>query len=113
MILLFAPTNDPANPFVLVGQVTNISDAVSIALSSDGSCLFIATPGGPGTAGSVRVFDTVAEPFELIGSPIAVGQLPLGFAVAPNGARVYVFNSDNLQANVSVLLGSSVTGGTT
>jgi DNA-binding beta-propeller fold protein YncE len=112
VILLFAPTDDPTNPFKQVGgPVTNISDAICIALSSDGSCLFVTTPGSYGS-GSAQVFDTTVEPFQRIGPFMPVGQWPLGIAVAPNGARAYVFSNGLPQAFVSVLLRSSVSGGT-
>ncbi len=47
---------------------------------------------------TVSVIDTATN--MVVGAPIAVGSLPIGVAVAPDGARVYVANSGSNTVSV-------------
>ena len=68
-----------------------------VALSGDGSLLYVTHNGGV-----VSVIDT--ETMTLLGEPIPVGEHPGDVAVSPNSTHIYVTNTDDSTVSVISLL---------
>lgn len=79
----------------VVGTIPISGSAAALALSADGTRLYVTSDSG----NSITVISTATN--HVVGSPIAVGTNPTGIAVSPDGARVYVLNQGS--ANVSII----------
>ena len=82
----------------------------SVAVSGDGTRVYVANSGGlfGGGAGTVSVIDTATN--TVIGDPIPVGGDPTGIAIAPNGKTVYVVNTgDGTVSKIAVATGKVTT----
>ena len=79
-------------PTIVNGPLPVGFDPTGLAISPDGSVLYVTARDG-----TVTVIDAVFVDY--LGDPIAVGAAPVGVAVSPDGTRIYVTNevNDNVQ----------------
>lgn len=102
-------TNLGNNTVSVINSATNMVTAtipvgtgpIGVAASPDGSKVYVANLGFPGT-GSVSVIDTATN---TITGTIPVGPAPYGVAVSPDGSKVYIANENSATTpgNVSVI----------
>jgi YVTN family beta-propeller protein len=79
-----------------VGTPIALPSAAFVAVSPDGRQVYV-TNSGSGS-GSVSVVD--AGSGVVVGSPILVGERPVGVAVSPDGRRLYVANNGDSTLSV-------------
>ncbi|MFI5511700.1 beta-propeller fold lactonase family protein [Mycobacterium sp. NPDC051804] len=73
----------------------------SVAVSPDGTRVYVANNVGGGT--SVTVINAENDANTVVGSPIPVSVGAFGIAVSPDGSRVYVTNDDSYTGAVTVI----------
>lgn len=78
-------------------------DPSGLALSPDGKSLYVTTSGN-----EVVVVSTTTN--LVVGTPIAVGSVPLGVAVSPDGSRLYVTNSQSDSLSIVDVASRAVIG---
>ncbi|QOZ72515.1 autotransporter domain-containing protein [Bradyrhizobium arachidis] len=78
--------------------------ATALALSADGSSLYVAFT----TGSSVSVISTATN--HVVGSPIAVVTDPHGIAVSPDGTRIYVANAGSNSVSIIDAASKAVIG---
>jgi YVTN family beta-propeller protein len=78
------------------GYPIQINDPFRVAVSPDGTKVYVVEDGAPGT---VSVIDTAKD---TVTATIPVGYIPLGVAVHLDGSRVYVTNEGNASYDCTV-----------
>jgi len=108
-------TNEGSSTVSVIDTATNTviatipvgSHPQGVAVTPDGSRVYVANEGGLEGVGTVSVISTATN--TVTGIPIPVGSLPIGVAVTPDGSRVYVANQGAVEGVGTVSVISTAT----
>src|SRR6516164_6302761 len=103
-------TNEGSSTVSVISTATNTvtgipipvgSLPIGVAVTPDGSRVYVANQGAVEGVGTVSVISTATN--TVTGIPIPVGSYPFGLAVTPDGSKVYVTNAVYATGTVSVI----------